>query len=151
MIADLWPEWLRKRSNELSNGCIAWTGYIAKDGYGRFTVRGKWVYPHRVAYESIHGPIPAGFQMDHLCRMRSCINPEHLRPVIQKENILCGEGIAAKNAAKTHCKNGHPLFGPNLRLQAHGKKYVSRVCRKCNVDNCRIYWLKNKEASAHVS
>lgn len=68
-------------------GCWLWTGVVKDDGYGLFR-DGKRSpkQAHRVAYESVYGPIPAGMQIDHLCRVRSCINPEHLQPVTPKEN-----------------------------------------------------------------
>jgi hypothetical protein len=79
------------------------------------------------------GPIPEGKQLDHLCRNRACINPEHLEPVTAKENILRGESFSAKNARKTHCIHGHELSGDNLRILKHG-----RVCLECRRTKDRI-------------
>jgi hypothetical protein len=78
-------------------------------------------------YEALVGPIPDGLFLDHTCRNRNCVNPQHLDPVTNKENILRGEGSPAKNARKTHCKNGHPLKGENLVRGSKGE----RVCRTC--------------------
>ena len=71
-------------------GCILWGGHLSKWGYGRVTYKGRLVQAHRVAYELFKGPIPEGLQLDHLCRVRNCVNPDHLEPVTPSENTLRG-------------------------------------------------------------
>jgi hypothetical protein len=85
------------------------------------------VYVHRVVYEALVKPIPVGLVLDHLCRVRHCVNPAHLEPVTQRENVLRGETAPAANKAKTHCVRGHPFSGQNLILRKSGV----RECRTC--------------------
>jgi hypothetical protein len=76
-----------KVSPEPNSGCWLWTAYIDKGGYGNFRMgRQSSLMAHRVAYEALVGDIPAGLVVDHSCRTRCCVNPEHLEPVTQKEN-----------------------------------------------------------------
>lgn len=95
--------------------CWVWIGYVDKQtGYAKYKKTGRSRSSHQVAYEYLIGPVPEGLQLDHLCRVRHCVNPAHLEPVTGKINTLRGTSFSAKNAAKTHCKNGHPLSGNNL-------------------------------------
>jgi hypothetical protein len=112
--------WARVEKTET---CWLWKGHTVS-GYGMFSIAGKSIYIHRYAYELLVGPIPEGMQLDHLCRVRHCVNPDHLEPVTNRENVL--RGLAATER-KTHCKRGHPLSGPNLYLSPTG----IRVCREC--------------------
>ena len=82
-------------------------------------------------YELMVGPIPDGLVIDHVCNNRGCVRPDHLRPVTQRENILRGEGVAAKRARQTHCKRGHELAGENIRITSTG----SRQCLICVKEN----------------
>lgn len=106
--------------------CMPWPGVI-ECGYGTLRVRGKTTYAHRAIYENVNGPVPDGMVLDHLCRNRDCVNPDHLEPVTNKENILRGVSPAAINARKTHCVRGHALTGENLFINSNGR----RVCRTC--------------------
>lgn len=114
-------------------GCWQWSGRPNNAGYGQMTMQGangaETRLAHRVAYETLVGPIPAGLQLDHLCRNRLCVNPTHLEPVTARENILRSPiAEAAKNARKTHCPQGHPYSGSNLYvLPSTGYRY----CREC--------------------
>lgn len=107
--------------------CWLWTA-STDNGYGRFWVAGRLVLAHRFAYELLVGPIPEGLELDHLCRVRHCVNPAHMEPVTQRVNILRGVGFSAKNAAKTHCKRGHALDEANTYRRGDGKRH----CRACN-------------------
>lgn len=88
---------LRQRYVEDESGCWLWVGECNDNGYGRFSVKGRKVYAHRSSYEIHVGPIPEGLHIDHLCRVRNCVNPEHLEPVTRSENVR--RGIRARAAA----------------------------------------------------
>lgn len=113
-------------------GCVFWTAATDGKGYGLFW-DGRLVRAHRWAYEYFKGPIPEGLQLDHLCRNRNCVNPAHLEPVTQRENLLRGTTLSAANFAKTHCPQGHPYSGANLYVKPNG----GRDCRKCVADSLR--------------
>ena len=110
-----------------SNGCWQWVGSREAKGYGRFWLNGKHRKAHRVAYELMVGPIPAGYTIDHLCRNRDCVRPSHLDPVTNRENVLRGEGVTANHARQTHCTNGHEFTPENTYIRPRGQ----RSCREC--------------------
>src|SRR5882757_1653346 len=118
----------------LPNDCWPWLGDVAIVGYGRFSLDSQRLYAHRIAYELIKGPIPAGLQIDHLCRNRVCCNPSHLEAVTQQENLRRGNGIAAIHAHKTHCPQGHPYSGENLKIN---KTNGGRICAECHRNHRR--------------
>jgi hypothetical protein len=99
------------------------------NGYTKIGYLGQTWLTHRFSYTVFIGDIPDGLQLDHLCRQRACCNPEHLEPVTCRENLLRGDTLTAKEAAQTHCKEGHPLSGPNLYVRPDRTK--SRGCKTC--------------------
>ena len=106
-----------------------WTERLhPRDGYGRAWWGDRAVQSHVLAYELLVGPVPEGKQLDHLCRVRACGNPAHLEPVTCQTNLLRGETLAAANAAKTHCPQGHPYDEANTYITKHG----GRDCRACS-------------------
>lgn len=117
---------------EKTEGCWLWRGYVTKLGYGWFSkTRSKPVRAHRFAYELLRGPIPEGLTIDHLCRVRHCVNPDHMETVTGKVNTLRGYGPAALRARATHCLHGHELSGQNIAIKkGHGGR-VYRSCRTC--------------------
>lgn len=111
--------------------CWLWTGNLNCHGYGVLDIEGRPLFAHRWGYEHFVGPIPDESVTDHLCRVRHCVNYErHLEIVTNRENILRGEGLAAINARKTHCKHGHELTPDNVYNTAKGNR--DRRCRRCD-------------------
>lgn len=108
-------------------GCLLWCGATNNTGYGTVRVRGRTLLAHRVAYERHIGPIPDGLQIDHLCRIRRCVNPRHLEIVTSKENTLRGHSPLAQSARRQRCPRGHILQGENLHLRPTGH----RECLAC--------------------
>lgn len=129
-------EKLFKRVTFEKSGCWLWHGNMVWNGYGYLQIGAKTqgnrrgIYAHRLAYELFVGPIPVGKELDHLCRIRNCVNPAHLEAVTHLENVRRGD--ARKSAAKvhgtkTHCKHGHPFDEKNTHWRLTG----GRTCRTC--------------------
>lgn len=115
---------------DITDGCWLWCGAIfPATGYGAYRVDGQTRTAHSVAYEALVGPVPAGLEIDHLCRTRPCVRPKHLEPVTHRENMR------RYSAAKTHCVNGHlrtpenTYFRPNPRPGRPGESDCG-ACRK---------------------
>ncbi len=125
-----------------TDGCWEWTG-VTVNGYGRFLfTTGKTVRAHRFAYELLVGPIPDGLQLDHLCRNRSCVNPVHLEPVTQQENLR--RGNPGKHwSDRTHCDYEHPYDEANTIMRSNG----TRVCRECGRRRMKEYRARAKVPS----
>lgn len=116
-----------RRVSFAADGCWPWGGRLC-GGYGQFSLDRHRKGAHRVAYQIWHGPMPRELTIDHLCRNRSCVRPSHLEAVPHHVNVLRGEGIPARNAAKTHCINGHD-FAPENTMPRRGG---GRRCRACH-------------------
>jgi len=116
-------------------GCWPWLAARNK-GYGVIRIGGRsdghLRAAHRVVYETLIGPVPESLQLDHLCRNRGCVNPEHLEPVTQEENIRRGTGASAQNARKTHCVNGHEFTPENTYVHRRRGRPDARECRTCH-------------------
>lgn len=115
---------------EKTSDCWLWMAGKTHDGYGRFWAAGGEVLAHRFAYEAAGGLIADGLQLDHLCRTRHCVNPLHTEPVTCRENLERGDTMAARHASRTHCPQGHPYSGDNLRVY-RGKRYC-KACRSAS-------------------
>jgi hypothetical protein len=107
--------------------CWVW-GAALERGYGAFGIGKRKVVAHRFAYELLVGAIPRSLTLDHLCRVRCCVNPAHLEPVTSVENVRRGESVSALNAVKTHCLRGHEFTVENTRIEPGGR----RRCRACH-------------------
>jgi len=123
--------------------CWIWTGARrSPGGYGTIRGNGHQLLAHRVAYELAIGPIPEGKQLDHLCRNKGCVNPAHLEPVTNRENVLRGVGPSAVNARKTHCVNGHEFTPENTYREKGG----GRACKACGRDRMRASYRPARSA-----
>lgn len=116
---------ISKISPEPNTGCWLWIGQLSNEGYARITYKRKHWKAHRLVYELMRGCIPVGLQLDHLCRVRCCVNPQHLEPVTNRENSRRSPLIG--KTLKTHCKSGHEYTADNTRLRPNGW----RRCRAC--------------------
>lgn len=106
-------------------GCWVWLGYVCPwTGYGKYGRK----MAHRVSYELAVGPIPAGFQIDHLCRNRRCVNPQHLEAVSPRVNILRSMSPSAIVVRTNRCKRDHELTPENTYHRPDGG---GRQCREC--------------------
>jgi hypothetical protein len=130
--------WAKVERGE-ADECWMWIGARNADGYGNFGVKHREIVDaHRVAYQLLVGPIPEGLSIDHLCRVRACVNPKHMEPVTHRENVLRGNSPAAANARKTRCPLGHPF-----EVQGNGRR-----CRECNRAGGRRFRIRRGIASA---
>lgn len=138
------PERIKASVKVDENGCWRWQLYVRSHGYGQIGVPGVGVrYVHRVAYEAWKGPIPDGLQIDHLCRVRDCCNPDHLEAVTCRENLVRGVGFTAKHAATTHCPAGHPYDAVNTYVRA-GRG--GRDCRRCRIAAHQRWRIKVRQS-----
>ncbi len=136
--------WEKVDKGQKPADCWLWTAQIDDKGYGRFKLRsGVSGTAHRISYELTTGaPIDPRLEIDHLCRVRHCCNPDHLEAVTKAENIRRGTSPSAAGRRKTHCPQGHPYAGDNLYINAASG---GRVCRECGRRHQREY-LKRKRS-----
>lgn len=127
---------LMERHKKLPNGCWEWTGRKHNMGYGTIGWRGKeWFLAHRASYIVFKSEIQDGLEIDHLCRNRLCINPDHLEAVTHIVNVQRGA-----NSLKTHCPQGHEYDLVS--------KNGTRGCRTCNNERAKVYRAKYPERVA---
>lgn len=134
---------------EKTEDCWNWKGSMTPYGYGTFGLKGKNIRAHRLSYEHFIGKmIPVGLQIDHLCKNRKCVNPNHLEVVTLIENVRRGDSFSSKNRGATHCVNGHAFTGKNVFTITHksgrdeGKS--ERACRECRRIRERKYYNERK-------
>lgn len=134
--------WAKVRVAE--SGCWEWMASKGSNGYGRFGDGWKKSpkLSHRASYEALTGPIPDGLVIDHLCRNRGCVNPDHLEPVTIGENVRRGDsGALGRN--KTHCPHGHAYTPANTWIASSG----GRACRECHRIAGRRRWRESSNGA----
>jgi hypothetical protein len=124
------------RQVEKTETCWLWRGHLNPLGYGIFSHRSKRQSAYRVAYIWLVGAVPEGLTLDHLCRIPACVNPAHLEPVTQQENILRGQSIVARHAQKTHCNSGHAFTSENTSVDKRGWRRCL-VCKRLRFHEAR--------------
>lgn len=117
--------------------CWLWRGALTAWGYSKFWFDERHSSGHRYAYIRFRGPIPADREVDHLCRVRHCVNPDHLELVTPRENQLRGDTFAARNLAKVACVRGHPLDEANTHIEYLAGRLPRRACRACKREDQR--------------
>lgn len=127
------------------SGCWIWTGKRTPEGYGHHVIwqGSKPLYraAHRFVYEQFVGPIPEGLQLDHLCRVKECVNPAHLEPVTPRENTARYRELISEFNPRTHCHRGHEYTPGNVYYRPG---VPGRHCRACGVISTRAYLERKK-------
>lgn len=120
---------------ESPSGCWLWQGPLDRDGYGSFYFRRQPRRAHRVGYFMINGPIASGLFVNHTCRNRHCVNPQHLEAVTARESALKDSAsLGYINSQKTHCKKGHPYD------RQYGKQRYCSACQAEKTKRLRAKW-----------
>lgn len=130
---------------EPNSGCWLWTAGLRdnSEGYGAVRYAMKTWRSHKLVYTLLREKVPEGLTLDHNCRNRICCNPDHLTPRTWKDNILRGEGVAAKNKVKTHCKRGHEFTIENT-YTGPPNGYQIRSCQSCLRMHRTAYEIRKK-------
>lgn len=119
-------------NKDINAPCWQWIGATTHRGYSKITINYKTYLAHRVIYEHFKGPILEGLQIDHVCKNKLCVNPEHLETVTPTENVR------RYTTTITHCKEGHSLSGDNLYMTPDGRRNC-KACRREAVRRCMGY------------
>lgn len=126
-----WDYFAKRVEYDAATGCILWRGRISCNGYGNLTVNGLDYRAHRVAYVLAKGPISAGRVLDHSCRRRACVNPDHLEVVTQRENVVRGvrtRGVGAKPRESTGAPAGpRSRYGPRDPSKGYSDRQLRRL------------------------
>lgn len=128
------------------SGCWTWQASKMKTGYGKFSTNNGWLLAHRVSFSIFNNVEFDNLLIDHMCRNRSCVNPDHLRAVTFKQNTTENStSVAAVNKIKTHCLRGHKYDEQNTVIRKNG-----RECRACSNSNARRLGKEKRKAAALI-
>lgn len=128
-----------------SNGCWIWQRRVQSNGYGQISVgsrtdgTNKNTTAHRISYITFNGEIADGLQIDHLCKVRVCVNPDHLEAVTAKENVHRSNAKFKQQIKRTHCPKGHEYSEDNMYTY---KTRIGGICRNCKT--CMKERTKNR-------
>lgn len=133
-----------EKNIQKTDSCWNWTGYKVS-GYGIFYVKRIPMRAHRISLVVFRDEVlKKNLIVDHICNNTQCVNPEHLRQISGRENVIRGKGPTAINAKRTHCKAGHPLSGENLIPRWRGE----RTCRTCYDAYQKEYRVRRRAKAA---
>lgn len=143
-----YAELLMRKVERTESGCWLWTARTDRDGYGLMKTEGRnsTVRAHRAVYLLLKGEIPDGLHLDHLCRVRNCVNPDHLEPVTPAENVRRSHRALGRRDPATlrpTCANGHAYTPENMTIGSKGE----RVCRTCHRETQRKYRAGRKRVA----
>lgn len=130
---------------KLESGCWRWTAHIGSHGYGMIHTgppRLRLIVAHQAAYELYRGPVPEGLVLDHLCRNRWCVNPDHLEPVTEQENIMRGQAPCILIHLSGCCMRGHEMVPENTYIDKNNHRY----CRTCQIECHKRQRRERREA-----
>lgn len=141
IIGDIDARFWSKVGYAAAIDCWPWSASLNDGGYGQFMVDGKPQRAHRIAWELLRGEIPHGLVIDHLCRNRWCVNPWHMEPVTNEENIARGLFLVTRPPQRTVCPSGHRYEGDNVRIDPQGYQR----CRACERKQSLESYYRRKE------
>lgn len=149
-LVSRWDRFMAFVMPEPNSGCWLWSGAGSnlRNGYGSFWNGKRVISAHRYSYEHFKGPIPEGLTIDHLCRVKFCVNPAHLEAVTNKVNQLRSDSPFAENSRKTHCKHGHELTGENTTVR-RGEYGTERQCKICQKRRTTVHRHKARANAKH--
>lgn len=124
-----------------NGGCWLWTGGLDTGGYSVIQHQGRTRIGHRLSYENLIGPIPVGLQLDHKCRVRACVNPDHLEPVTAKENV---RRSPIHVGSRKHCPKGHAYDAENTKISGSTGE---RICISCRREQSKTPEARARQAS----
>jgi len=127
------------------SGCWIWTGSRNPGGYGQTRDGARMTRVHQIAFVAAKGPVPDGLEIDHLCRVPACCNPDHLEAVTHAENIRRGSQDRKRPEPRTHCARGHELTDENCVRRKDG-----RQCRTCHNANRRMHDARRRAEARTV-
>lgn len=131
---------------KIAGGCWLWRAARTSNGYGEFSIRHRGYLAHRLAYQMTKGPIAQGLEIDHLCRVRQCVNPDHLEAVTPEENNRRAPKPGAPKGPRPErweaaCGKGHAMVGANVVVNKQGR----RKCRECKRETLRRCRARKRE------